>query len=678
MNDNPLLIDSGLPNHAPPFDRIAAEHFLPAAGIAIAEARRNIAAIRENRDEPDFENTIIALETASETLGNVTSVFYNQLSANGSDELHKLAETIGPMSAAFSSEVVQDELLFARVRTVYDNRNSLSLTQEQAKLLEESYKSFIRGGAHLPPEEKKRLREINERLSVLNPAFMNNTKKAIEAFELVIDDLKDLSGLPENTVEAAKLAAEEKGYEGKWLITLDMPVYAPVMQYADNREIREKLWRAYSGRAWKDEFDNSANVLEIASLRHERANLLGYKTHAAYVLEKRMAEKPETVWNFINRLKDVYLPQARADLDRLKKFAIDSGGPADLQPWDVSYYAEKLKQHLFQFSSEDFRPYFPLESVLDGAFAHFSKLFGISFRKTDKYPVWHSDVVTYEVYDDETGDFLGTFYGDFYPRKGKKDGAWMTSYRDQGLFRGKVERPVIAICCNFPKPTRTGPSLLTHGDVSTLFHEMGHAMHGMLSKVTYQSLAGTNVLWDFVELPSQAQENWTLEKETLDIFAAHHQTGDRIPAELIEKLNKAKNYMVAWGGLRQVTFSWLDMSWHDRDPAGIADIAQFEDEVLKDLLLFPRLAGPVSTGFNHIFAGGYSAGYYSYKWAEVLDADTFELFAERGLYDRETATRYRKEILERGGSVHPAILYRNFRGRDPDENALFRREELIR
>ncbi|NCC20908.1 MAG: M3 family peptidase [Alphaproteobacteria bacterium] len=678
MSENPLLTVSPLPNKAPPFDRIKDEHYLPAIRAGIEEARANINALKTNEAEPDFENTVAALEGASETLSTALSIFYSQLSANGSDAMQKIAEEIGPLSAAFSSEVAQDPAVFARVKAVWDKRDTLDLTPEQSMVLEDSYKGFVRGGALLNDEDKKRLTAINERQSVLGPAFMNNTKKAIEAFELVIEDRSELAGMPDNAIQMAADNARERDMEGKYVITLDMPMYIPVIQYADNRDLREKVWRAYASRAWKDAFDNSENCLEIVRLRHERARLLGYETHAAFVLERRMAEKPETVLAFIDALRDTYKPKAQQDLERLKQYARDNGGPIELRPWDVGYYSEKLRQKLFDFSSEDLRPYFPLENVLTGAFAHFGKLFNLRFEETDAYPLYHKDVVAYDIFDDGNGRFLGTFYGDFYPRKGKKDGAWMTSYRDQGLYHGTVERPVVAICCNFPKPSGDTPSLLSHDEVTTLFHEMGHAMHALLSDVTYSSVAGTNVLWDFVELPSQVQENWAYSKETLDLFARHYQTGESIPEGLVKKLNKAKNFMVAWSGLRQIAFCTLDMAWHDRDPSSIEDPARFEDTALAGVTLFPRLAGPISTGFNHIFAGGYSAGYYSYKWAEVLDADTFELFEKKGIYDRATADAYKEQILAKGGSEHPKVLYRNFRGRDADPNALLRREGLLK
>ena len=676
MSKNPLLEISDLPNHAPKFSEIDDAHYMPAVETAIEEARANYEAIKDNSDEPTFENTVEAMETAGEALGQVTSVFYNQLSCMGGDELHELAEKIGPITSNFSSDIILDEALFARLKAVYDKRESLDLSTEQMTLLKEDYKSFVRGGALLNEDKKKRLREINEALSTLGPSFMNNASKSAEAFELIIDNEADLSGLPDSAIAAAKLAADEKDMQGKWRFTLDYPSYIPFVQYADNRELREAMWRGFADRAYGDDFDNCDNILQIVKLKNERAKLLGYDTHADYVLERRMAETPDAVLGFLDKLKSAYKPAAEADLKRLQDFAKEEGLDDELKPWDFGYYSEKLKQKLFEFSSEDLRPYFPLDNVLSGCFDHFSKLFDLEFREAKGYQTWHEDVKTFEVYE-KSGDFIGTLYGDFFPRTGKKQGAWMTAYRGQGLYNGKVERPVIAIVCNFTKPTADKPSLITHGEVTTLFHEMGHAIHGLLSKVTYRSLSGTSVLWDFVELPSQVQENWCYEKETLDMFAGHYETCEKIPEELIEKVRKAMNFMTGWAGLRQVSLGTLDMAWHTADPAAIKDVAKFEDDAVKDVTLFPRLAGPTSTSFSHIFAGGYSAGYYSYKWAEVLDADTFELFLEKGLYDTDAAKAYKSEILERGGSQHPSILYRNFRGRDADPDALLRREELI-
>ncbi len=673
---NPLLEKFTAPHDAPPFDVIKEEHYLPAVRVAIDEAKANIEKIKSNSENPTFDNTIGALELASERLGTVSGIFYNQLSAAGTDALEALAQDIGPISSNFGSDVIMDADLFKRVKTVYDQREKLNLTTEQATVLDDCYKGFVRGGALLPEEKKKRLREINEQLSVMGPEISKNIKKSSEAFTLVIEDEKDLAGLPQSAIDAAVMEAEERDLKGKWVFTLDYPSYGPFVTYADNRALREQMWRAFGSRAYKDEFDNCGNILKVVSLKDERAKLLGYKHHADFVLEQRMAKTPDAVMGFLKKLLATYKPSAEKDLKNLEAFAKESGFNDKIQPWDVSYYSEKLKEKLFAFSSEDLRPYFPLEPVLKGTFEHFSKLFGITFKPA-KYPVWHEDVMTYDVVDTKTGDFMGLFYADFYPRKGKKPGAWMTNYREQGEFTGGMKRPFVSIVCNFTKPTKDAPSLLTHDEVLTLFHEMGHAMHLMLSNVHYSSHSGTSVLWDFVELPSQVQENWAYTKETLDLFARHYKTGEAIPQDYLDKINDSKNFFVGWMGLRQSNLGLLDMAWHTADPSSIKDVAEFEDMVTKDSTLFPRLAGPTSTSFNHIFGGGYSAGYYSYKWAEVLDADTFELFQEKGLYDQETAAKYRNEILAKGGSEHPSILYRNFRGRDADPDALLRREGLL-
>lgn len=676
MSTNPLLAPFDLPHQAPPFDKIEGSHFLPAVKQAIEEARGNIEAIKAASGEANFENTIVALETASERLGITAGIFYNQLHCNADDRLEALADEIGPLNANFSSDVAMDADLFARVKAVYDKREALDLTPEQKTLLEDTYIGFVRGGALLNDEDKESLRQINEQMSTLGPAFSQNVKKSADDFELVITDESDLAGLPKTAIEAAALAAEEKDMKGKWLFTLDFPSYVPFVTYADNRALREQMWRAFASRAYKDQYDNCDNVLKIVSLRDKRAKLMGYDNHAHFVLERRMAETPQAVNGFLLKMLATYKPAAEADLQRLKEFADNNNGPENIRPWDVGYYSEKLKQELFHFSSEDLRPYFQLEKVLDGVFTHFSKLFGLEFKEAPQYPVWDNDVKAFEVHDDK-GGFVGLFYADFFPRKGKKPGAWKTSYRDQGLYKGKIERPVIAIVCNFTKPTKDTPSLLTFDEVSTLFHEMGHAVHALLSDVTYPSHSGTSVLWDFVELPSQVQENWCYCRETLDLFAQHYETGEKIPNDLIDKLNKSKNFMVGWAGLRQTAFGLLDMAWHTTDPETIEDVAAFEDEAMKDATLFPRLSGPMSASFTHIFAGGYAAGYYSYKWAEVLDADTFEYFEETGLYNRETAEKYKAEILSRGGSEHPRILYNRFRGRDADPQALLRREGLV-
>lgn len=674
--NNPLLEKSPLPNQAPAFDKIKTDHYLPAIKEGIKRARKNIERIKNNTKKPDFDNTIKALEFASEDLGQAASIFYNQLSATGGDELHALAMQIGPLNASFSNDIMLDEKLFSRVKSVYAQREDLNLNIEENTLLDDTYRGFVRSGALLEENKKLRLREINEEMSTFSPAFMQNTVKSAESFELIIEDKSDLSGLPKSAIEMAAHAAAEKNYKEKWLFNLDFPSFSPFMQYADNRALREKIWRAFSSKAWEDEFDNTHNIKKIISLRKERAALLGFETHAHYVLEERMAKSPQNVTDFLEKLKNSYKPAATKDLRNLEDFARE----INLKPWDIAYYSEKLKQKLFDFTSEDFRPYLQLDKVLKGCFNHFEKLFTLRFEECNpgKYPVWHKDVKAFEVFDAKDESFIGTLYTDFHPRTGKNQGAWMTSYRDQGMFRENIERPVIAIVCNFTKPTSSRPSLLTHGEVTTLFHEMGHAIHGLLSDVTYRAHSGTSVLWDFVELPSQLQENWCYEKEVLDTFATHYKTGEKIPAELIEKLRKAKNFMSGWAGLRQTGLATLDMAWHThKTPQDIIDIAEFEDTATKETSLFPRYAGPASTSFGHIFAGGYSAGYYSYKWAEVLDADAFELFLEKGLYDQETAQSYRDNIISRGGSEKPNILYKRFRGRDADPDALLRREGLL-
>lgn len=677
MTTNILLQDSPAPYGAPPFDQIKEDDYMPAIKAAIEEARNNIKAIKDNKDELSFDNVIVALEMASLRLSTITSIFYNQLSAAGTDNLESLAEEIGPINAEFSSDVSLDADLFKKIKSIYDKKDTLGLDVEQHTLLEDTYIGFVRSGALLSEEKQKRLREISQETSTLGPSFMNNAKKSSEKFELIIENEEDLSGLPATAIAGAQAAAEEKGYEGKWLFTLDYPSFGPFMTYADNRELRENVWRAFNNRAYKDEHDNCDIVLNIVRLRDERAKILGYKNHADYVLERRMAKTSNTVLEFSDKLVKSYRPAAIKELAELKDFAKKSGFDDDLMPWDVGYYSEKLKQKLFDYSSEELRPYFQLEKVLDGVFTHFSKLFSLSFKPAINIPTWHNDVTAYEVHNDDTGKFVGVLYADFYPRTGKKSGAWKTSYRDQGLHGSDMREPIVAIVCNFTKPTKDTPSLLSFGEVTTLFHEMGHAVHALLSDVTYSSHAGTSVLWDFVELPSQVQENWVYKKETLDLFAQHYETGETIPNDLIEKVNKAKNFMVGFGGLRQISFGIMDMKWHSTDPSTIKDVAEFEDKATEDTRLFPRLAGPMSTSFSHIFAGGYAAGYYSYKWAEVLDADTFELFEEQGLYNREIAQKYVEEILSKGGSEPPETLYKRFRGRDADPDALLRREGLL-
>ncbi|HEY0902199.1 MAG TPA: M3 family metallopeptidase [Micavibrio sp.] len=684
---NPLLTPSTLPNQAPAFDLFKDEHFAPAIEQGLKEAQADLDAIKNNPAAPDFENTIVALESLGETLGHVMEILGNQISAAGTPSLVEIKQQYAPKLAEFYSSLAMDDALFARIKTVWDqNHDSPLLTVEQRTLLKNTYDGFRRSGALLTPAEKERMKDINMAASTLGTQFNENIKNSMEAFSLIIDNEADLAGLPEDVIAAAKARAEKKNLPHQWLFTLDYPSYGPFVTYADNRALREKIWRAFGTRAWKDQFDNQGTIKQIISLSYESAKLLGYASPAHFILEDRMSEKPETVFDFLNKLKVAYKPAAQRDLDALKEFAATQNGPhkkqTEIMPWDIAYYAEKMKEFVFGFSSENLRPYFPLDTVLSGCFEHFSRQFGVTFTANDAYPVYAEDVKAFDVTDTRTGAFIGTFYADFFPRTGKKPGAWMTGYRSQGLYKGKIERPIIAIVCNFTEPLPDKPSLLTHDEVTTLFHEMGHAMHGLLSNVTYRSLASPNVKWDFVELPSQVQENWAYTRETLDLISGHWQTGENIPDDLFEKLNKSKNFMVASMGLRQVNLGLLDMTWYTTSPQDIEsqygfDVFKFEEEVTKDTRLFPMLAGPTSTSFSHIFGGGYASGYNSYKWAEVLDADAFYFMTENAIYDEERLMRYRREILERGGTEHPAILYRNFRGDDADPDALLKREGLL-
>ncbi len=673
---NPLLRPSSHPNKVPDFTAIQEKDYLPAIEDALKGARADIAAIRDNPSPPDFANTIVALETAGEAFGHVVGLYYTMLHIAGTDGLQSLSDTIGTLSAAFGSEVSSDKALFTRVAAVYRTRDTLNLSPEDATLLDNTYHGFIRGGVNLPAAKQARLKTMNEKLAVMPSQFNHNQAKAIEGYSLWLTDEASLAGLPPTLVGMAKAAATEKGRPDSWLITLDMPFYVPFMRNSTRRDLREALWRDMCTLCQDKPFDNRKLVLDMVKLRDKRAKLLGYATHADYVLEDRMAKTPAAVHDFLHGLMDTYFVHAKRDLQTMRDFAKTKLGIDDLQPWDVLYVREKLGAATFDLDNEQLRPYFKLEQVLEGTFTHFSKLFGIRFVANPKTPTWHKDVVAYDVLDDKTGAFLSTFFADFFPRAGKKPGAWHSSLRRQGLYQGHVERPISAIICNFTPSTPDHPSLLTFEEVQTLFHEMGHATHVILTQGTYPSLTGTSVEWDFVELPSQLQENWCTTPETLALIGRHYQTGDALPADMVNKLIRAKNFMVAWDGLNQVKYALLDLTWHTADPATIKDIGTFESSLLDAYRLFPKYPGLISTTFGHVFGGGYDVGYYSYKWAEVLEADAFEAFVEHGLYDQQTAASYRMRILEKGGSEPPGELYRAFRGRDADPKALIRREGL--
>lgn len=675
---NPLLKPFTNKDQAVPFDLIKVEHYVPAVEEAIKVAKENVAKIKANSAAPDFENTILALESASELADKVAGIYGNLEVAHADEALQALAKEIYPRLTALSSDISLDPEIFARVKAVYDKRESLNLNQEQSRLLEKTYLSFTRNGALLSAADKETLRQIDQELSVLGPKFSENVLKATNSFEMILDKKEDVDGLPEGILEGAAALAESKGHKGKWAFNLQIPSYLPFMTYATNRGLREKMWTAYSSRAFKGEFDNQANVLKIVELRDKRAKVLGFATHAEFVLAERMAKNPTTVMEFLNKILKASKPAGQKDVAELSEFAKNLDGLTEIKPWDVAYYSEKLKEEKYAFNEEDLRPYFKLENVVEGVFAHAKKLYGLTFKENKSIPVYHPEVKVYEIFEEASGKYMGLFYTDYFPRETKKGGAWMTQFRGQGLIEGEMKRPHVSIVCNFTQPTPTKPSLLTYDEVRTLFHEFGHALHGMLSECTYQSLSGTSVYWDFVELPSQIMENWVGEKEGLDIFARHYETNEPMPADLIEKLKRSQKFQAGYASCRQVQFGLMDMAWHSTDPATIKDVDAFEDKATAETRLFPKVEGSNSScSFSHIFAGGYSAGYYSYKWAEVLDADAFEYFKEEGLFNQTVAKKFKDNILSRGGTEHPMDLYKKFRGREPDPNALLRRDGLI-
>ncbi|WMI69678.1 M3 family metallopeptidase [Mangrovimonas sp. YM274] len=665
------------PFNTAPFSKIKTEDFLPAFKEGIAQAKAEIDAITANPEAPSFENTVEALDFSGEQLDRISSIFFNLNSAETNDEIQKIAQEVSPLLSEFSNDITLNEALFKRIKAVYEMKDELELTTEQRTLLDKKYKSFSRNGANLPEDKKQQLREIDKKLSQLKLKFGENVLAETNNFEMVITNEDDLDGLPEGAKEAAKQLAESKNVEG-WIITLDYPSYIPFMTYASNRELRKKLAVAFGAKAFKnDALDNQENVLEIAKLRYQRANLLGYKTHAHFVLEERMAKTPDNVNKFLHELLDKAKPAAEREFANLQEFAKELDGIEVLQKWDSSYYSEKLKQKLFDLDDEKLKPYFKLENVIDGAFTVAQKLYGLHFEEIHDIDKYHAEVLTYKV-TNEQGDLIAIFYADFFPRPGKRNGAWMTSYKPQFRKDGANERPHISIVCNFTKPTKSKPSLLTFNEVTTLFHEFGHALHGMLADTTYPSLSGTSVFWDFVELPSQVLENWCYEKEALELFAKHYETGELIPMELVNKIKESATFHEGMHTLRQLSFGLLDMSWHGQDPSPITNVKKHEIEAFESTRLYPDVPeNSMSTSFSHIFQGGYSSGYYSYKWAEVLDADAFEYFTEQGIFNKQVAQKFMDNILSRGGTEDPMTLYKRFRGKEPQPEALLRRAGLI-
>lgn len=664
--------------NAPDFSCIDEKSYVSHIKQAIEIARKNIESLKGHNEKPTFANTITVMDHCDTELDQVLSVFYTLLSAESTDDMQKMAQEIGPLTSDFSNDVGLDPLLFSKVDDLWQRRKELGLTDNEMTILEKSWIGFVRNGAKLNDADKDKLRAIDSELSKLNPQFSDNSRQSANAFEMMITNEDDLSGIPESAIKGAKETAEEKGHENTWCFTLEFPSYIPFITYADNRELREKLWRAFSSRAFNDEHDNTDTIKQIVSLRIQRAQLLGYNTHADYVLERRMAETYDNVDAFLTKIETSARPAATKELKAIQDFAKNNGFSDELKPWDMSYWSEKLKNAEYDFDEEKLRPYFPLDAVIQGAFDHAQKLFGIQVTPINDIPTYHEDVTTYRV-EDLDGTVRGLLYADFHPRSGKRQGAWQGTIRDRDTAEnGDVELPLVSIVMNFTKPTKDAPSLLSFDEVETLFHEFGHALHSLLTDINHGAISGTSVFWDFVELPSQLMENWLSEAETLNMFAKHHETGEKIPAELIEKLKSSRNFMKGWFLFRQISLCRLDLAWHILDSAdGIDDVLSFEREAVEEYALLPYEGGCVSTSFSHIFAGGYSAGYYSYLWAQVLDADAFEAFTENGLYNAKTGKKFRDEILSKGGSKPPLELYRNFRGRDADPDALLRRDGLL-
>ncbi len=596
-------------------------------------------------------------------------------SAETNDEIQKIAQEVSPLLSEFGNDITLNKGLFKRIKQVYDSKDKGKFSTEQQTLLDKKYKSFSRNGANLNEVDKTKLRKIDKQLATLKLQFSENILAETQAFELYLTDKNDLKGLPEGAKEAAEQTAIQKNKKG-WLFTLDFPSYHAIMTYSAHRNLREKMSKAFGMRSFQNnDKNNEQNILDITQLRFERAQLLGYKTHADFVLEERMAGNPEKVQEFLDDLLVKALPAAKREYKILQDFA-KNDGVENLQIWDSTYYSEKLKKQQFDLNDELLKPYFQLEKVTQGAFEIATKLYDLYFEKVDTIDTYHKDVESYKV-TDSNNELVAIFYADFFPRKGKRNGAWMTSYKNQWKKEGENSRPHIAIVCNFTQPTETKPSLLTFREVTTLFHEFGHALHGMLANTTYPSLSGTSVYWDFVELPSQILENWAYEEEALALFAKHYKTGELIPIEFVKKIKKSANFMEGMATLRQLSFGLLDLAWHGTNPTTISNVKDYEKEAFSVTQLYPDVATScMSTAFSHIFPGGYSSGYYSYKWAEVLDADAFEYFKENGIFDKQTANKFKENILSQGGTENPAILYKKFRGKESSNEALLKRAGL--
>jgi len=675
QNDNPFFSDYNTPFGVPPFEQIKTEHYVPAFTIGMEQEQEEIDAIANNPDPATFENTIVAMEKTGKILKKAQHVFFNILESNTSEELQNIAKDMAPKFSKHRDNINLNEKLFNRIKTVYGKRLGLGLNTEQKTLVEEYYKDFQRGGANLPPDKKDKFRKINEQLSLLSLKFGDNVLGEINRFEMVLEK-DDLDGLPESLILSAKEAAKEKGYEGKYLFTIHKPSMIPFLQNSTRRDLKEKIYKAYTNKGnHDDDLDNKAIVLKMANLRIERAHLLGYKSHADYVLEVTMAENPENVYKLLNQLWKPALKRAGAELKELQKMIDTEEKPFKLESWDWWYYAEKLKKAKYDLDENTLKPYFKLENVRQGAFDLANKLYGITFTELTDIPIYHKDVKVFEV-KESNGAHIGLLYTDYYVRTSKRGGAWMDAFQSQSRIEGN-KYPIIVNVCNFPKPAGDMPSLLSLDNVQTLFHEFGHALHGLLSNCTYPKLAGTSVPRDFVEMPSQIMENWVTEPEMLKLYAHHYETDEPMPDELIKKMQKASLFNQGFATVEYLAASFLDMNWHTLEETTELDVNKFEADFLNSIGLMPEIISRYrSTYFQHIFSGGYSAGYYSYIWSAVSDADAFAAFQENGLFDKKTAASLRENILSAGGKENPMILYKRFRGREPKIDPLLIRRGL--
>lgn len=675
-NTNPFLRESPLDYGAPEFDKIKNEHYLPAFKKGIEEAKAEVDAIIAEPSVPSFENTILRLENSGEVLDKVCGIFFNIMEADSSEELQKIAVEVSPLLNEYEVYVNTNSALFDRVKEVYEH--SESLEKDQKRLTEKIYRSMVKGGALLSDEDKAKFAALSEKLSLLQLTFSNNALAATNAFTLNVVEESQLAGLPEYLVEQAAELAKEKNQSG-WTFDLSYPMYSPFMKYCEDRSLREQMYRAYGSRACGGEFDNSQVVLDITATRLELANLLGYKTYADYVLEDRMLKSTEQVYAFLNQLLEPSLPVARKEVKRVLDYARSQGfKEKELQAWDFSYWSDKYQKAFYDFDEETLKPYFELDKCVDAVFGLAEKLYGLKFEAREDLPVYHPDVKVFDV-KDRSGRHMALFYVDFFPRASKRSGAWMTEFRGLKEVEGKEIRPLVSLVTNFTKPSATKPSMISHYELTTLLHEFGHSLNAILSEGRYSSLTTTNVSTDFVELPSQIMENWAYESEFLQGFARHYESGEVIPNELIEKIKNTQNYNSAYFQVRQLNYGYLDMAWNTLQTMTSQDVQSFEKEATRRTQLLPEVEGScISTAFTHIFTGQYAAGYYSYKWSEVLEADAFSLFKEKGIFNQEVAESFRANILSQGNNEDPAVLFRNFRGRDPQSEALLKKLGITR